>query len=248
MSRFHRAAAVAALCLTALAACGDPGSKAVPAAGESQATTPTTAPESTTSTTAANPLEVVLASSGKVAASRTMRFSMTMGTPQGSFTGEGAMDTSGGVMTMTMDMASLLPPEARQAGSKVEMILKDEAMYMQYPGLAAEAGGKHWIRVDFAALGAAGQLTSLATQLREADPSKNVAFLAGAKDVTTIGAETVRGVATTHYKLTIDMQKALVEIPADLRSTVSSAIAQLGLTTLPAEVWLDGDGLPRRFT
>ena len=252
MPRFHRAAALAALCLTALAACGGGGSatKSAAQASDSQATTSSSAaPAETTSTTAApTPLELVLASSKRVADSRTMRFSLTMGMPQGSFTGEGAMDTRGPVMTMTMDMASLLPPEARQAGSKVSMILKDKVMYMQYPGLAAETGGKHWIRLDLAALGGDNPMLALASQLLEADPSKSIGFFEGAQDVTTVGSETVRGVPTTHYKMTIDMQKALASVSENFPGSVSTAMSQLGMSTLPAETWLDADGLPRRFS
>src|SRR5205814_200061 len=63
--RFPRTAAIAAVALTTLAACGGAATKS--------------ATPATTSTTAApTPLELVLASSHKVAATHTMRFSMTM--------------------------------------------------------------------------------------------------------------------------------------------------------------------------
>ncbi|MEW6476215.1 MAG: hypothetical protein AB1679_28485 [Actinomycetota bacterium] len=243
MPRFRRAAAAATLSLLTLAACGggEPASKsAAPAdkAGSSSTTTTTAAP---------TPLDLVLASSDKVADTSTMRFTMTMGVPQGSFTAEGAMDTRGPLMSMTMDMASLIPPAERKAGTKVEMVLTDQAMYMQYPGLAAETGGKHWLRFDLATLGEGNPLKPMIDQMREADPSKNVAVLEGAQDVTTVGAEDVRGVATTHYKFTVDLRKAMSQIPENLRTLVSDGLSRLGTTTMPAEVWLDADGLPRRM-
>ena len=79
------------------------------------------------------------------------------------------------------------------------------------------------------------------------DPSQSVAFLEGAQDVTTVGVEDVRGVSTTHYKFTIDLQKALADAPESFRKALSGAVSQLGTSTLPGEVWLDGEGLPRRF-
>ena len=62
-----------------------------------------------------------------------------------------------------------------------------------------------------------------------------------------VGSEDVRGVPTQHYKFTIDMNKALESAPESFRKVVSAAIAQLGTSTLPGEVWLDAEGLPRRF-
>jgi len=145
-------------------------------------------------------------------------------------------------------MASLMPPAERKAGTKVSMVLNDQAMYMQFPGLAEEMGGKHWMRLDLATLGEANPFAAMAEQFRDADPSKNVEFLEGVKDVTTVGTEDVRGVSTTHYKVTIDMKQALDDVPESLRATVTEALSQMGGDgILPGEVWLDGDGLPRRF-
>jgi hypothetical protein len=237
--RFRRAATAATLSLLTLAACGG---------NASNSAAPASKPEATTTTAAPTPLELVLASSDKVADTTTMAFSMTMGTPAGSFTGQGAMDVKGPLMTMTMDMASLMSPAERKAGTKVGMVLNDQAMYMQFPGLAKETGGKHWMRLDLATLGEGNPFAAMAEQFRDADPSKNVEFLEGVKDVTTLGTEDVRGVSTTHYKVTIDLKQALNDVPEGLRAMVSEALAQMGGDgTLPGEVWLDNDGLPRRF-
>jgi hypothetical protein len=235
--RFRRVATAATLSLLTLAACGgNPSDSAAPAA------------PATTTTAAPTPLELVLASSDKVADTSTMAFSMTMGTPDGSFTGQGAMDVNGPLMTMTMDMASLMSPAERKAGTKVAMVLNDQAMYMQFPGLAEETGGKHWMRLDLATLGEGNPFAAMAEQFRDADPSKNVEFLEGVKDVTTLGTEDVRGVATTHYKVTIDLKQAINDVPESLRATVTEALSQMGGDgMLPGEVWLDDDGLPRRF-
>lgn len=242
MPRLHRAVTAATLSLLTLAACGGGGSTSKSAAPAGKA-------ESTTTTTAApTPLELVLASSEKVSDISTMKFSATVGTPQGSFLADGAMDTKLPIMNMSMDMGSLIPPAERKNGTKVSMIMSDQAMYMQIPGLAAETGGKRWIRLDFASLGADNVLGPMMEQLRDADPAKNMAFLEGAQDVTTVGVEDVRGVSTTHYKFTIDLHKALAESPENIRKLLLDAMAKLGTSSvMPGEVWLDGEGLPRRF-
>jgi hypothetical protein len=235
--RFHRAAAVATLSLVAFAACGGGGDGAKSAA-----------PETTTTTAAPTPLELVLASSDKVADVSTMRFSMTMGTPDGSFTGEGAMDAKAPLMSMTMDMGSLLPAAERKNGTKVSVVLNDQAMYMQIPGLAKDTG-KNWMRLDLATLGADNPFGAMAEQFRNADPSKNMEFLEGVKDATVVGTEDIRGVATTHYKITIDLQQAMSQMPENLKGLVAEAFSQMaGGGTLPGEVWLGSDGLPRRLS
>lgn len=240
MPRFRRAAVVATLSLTTLAACGGGGSDTT--------AQKSAAPESTTTTAAPTPLELVLASSDRVADISTMRFAMSFATPDGSFAADGMMDMKGPRMSMTMDMASLIPASARQAGTKMQMLLTDQAMYMQYPGLAAETDGKHWIRLDLASLGDDNPLAPMLDQIRNADPTQNVAFLEGAQDVTTVGSEDVRGTATTHYKFTIDLRKASAAVPENLRKAVSEVLGQLGNPLLPGEVWLDADGLPRRMS
>lgn len=237
MPRFHRAAAVAAVVLTSLAACGGGASKsAAPAA------------KATTSTTAApTPLELVLASSKKMADVHTMKFSMTMGMAAGTVTGTGAMDTSGPLMSMTMDMGAIIPAAQRSAGTTVEALLNDQAMYMKFPGLSAMTGGKHWVRIDLATVAGGDIFGSMVSQLKNADPTENLHFLDGAQDVTVVGPEDVRGVPTTHYRFTVDMQQALAAAPESWRTAVGDAITKMGMTTLPGEVWLDGDGMARRF-
>jgi hypothetical protein len=239
--RFDRVVAVAALSLTTLAACGGGSGSAPKSAAPASSTTSTTA--------APTPLDLVLASSEKVADISTMAFTMTFGTPDGSFGADGLMDMNGPRMSMTMDMSSLIPPAERKAGTKVKMVLTDQAMYMQYPGIAAETGGKHWLRLDLASLGEDNPLAPMIEQMQDADPSQNVAFLVGAQDVTTVGVEDVRGTSTTHYKFTIDMQKASAAAPENFRKFISEALAEIGSNPLiPGDVWLDADGLPRRMS
>ena len=67
--------------------------------------------------------------------------------------------------------------------------------------------------------------------------------LFGVRDAVEIGAESVRGVAATRYRLTIDMAQADAALPAGV--TVPDGPYRR-LSQIPAEVWLDADGLARR--
>jgi hypothetical protein len=145
-------------------------------------------------------------------------------------------------------MSAMVPPAERKNGTTMSMVLNDQAIYMKFPGVEKETGGKHWIRLDLATLSAGDDaLSAIASQLRDADPSNNLEYLEGAQDVVLVGSEDVKGVPTQHYKFTIDMNKALEGTPEGFRAAVSTAMAQMGGNLLPGEVWLGDDGLPRRF-
>ena len=70
-------------------------------------------------------------------------------------------------------------------------------------------------------------------------------------DIEKVGEEDVRGVATTHYKATIDFERYPELVPADERAAARASMRQLikltGARTAPVEVWVDDDDLVRRL-
>lgn len=63
------------------------------------------------------------------------------------------------------------------------------------------------------------------------------------EDVEVLGEEEVRGVTTTHYRFTVSAER--------LRAAEESEpdfLEAFEVESLPSEVWVDGDGLPRRMT
>ena len=54
------------------------------------------------------------------------------------------------------------------------------------------------------------------------------------------------GTETTHYRTTVDLELALETAPASQQSTIQ-ALIDAGTTFLPADVWIDGDGLVRKI-
>jgi hypothetical protein len=118
-------------------------------------------------------------------------------------------------------------------------------VYLKLPsGLGAVAGGKSWIKLDTSAIssGSDGGLNALAE-----DPTQFLnALKSVSSSVTTIGNDTIRGVQTTHYRAQIDLAKAATESGAD-RTALDQYQKLLGSATLPVDVYLDDNGLPRRF-
>ena len=53
------------------------------------------------------------------------------------------------------------------------------------------------------------------------------------------GHDKVSGVRSTHYRVTIDLLKAEQNMPAELQHASAGQLEQLGLKTLPIDVWLD---------
>jgi hypothetical protein len=76
------------------------------------------------------------------------------------------------------------------------------------------------------------------------DPLWPLDALFGVRDAVEIGAESVRGVPVTHYRLTIDLARADAALPAGV--TVPDGPYRR-LSQIPAEVWLDADGVARRI-
>lgn len=193
-----------------------------------------------------SPLEALSLASAKTTEAKTARFTLSMDSDiagageELNVQGEGAMDFATNTMHMTMDAA----------GEQVEMVFDGKAYYMKIPSLqsdpdAAQAfGGKPWLKMDLEALSEASgtDLTGL-SQNTNNDPTQALRYLQGASDdVREVGKEQVRGVETTRYTATLDLRKALEEQAPEYREQMEKSLEQLTSTSLPADVWIDGEG------
>ena len=169
-------------------------------------------------------------------------------------TAEGRFDTKRqrGEMTMSLDTSSLA---GGGEAVKQRMIFDGLTFYMSSPMFEQMLpAGKRWLKIDLDAVGkqAGFDVGALMSQSGGQDPTQVLAYLKAASgDVTRVGTQTVRGVATTHYKATIDFRKVPDSAPADQRAAVRRSIEQLiklsGASTAPIEVWIGKDGLARRI-
>jgi hypothetical protein len=173
-------------------------------------------------------------------------------------TAEGRFDTKRqrGEMTLSMDVASLGGGDVPGGGAlKQRMIFDGLTFYMSSPMLRPLLpSGKRWLKIDLDTLGkqAGLDLGALMSQGGGQDPTQVLAYLKAASgDVERVGTDTVRGVATTHYKATIDFRKVPDSAPAGERAAVRRSMEQLidvsGTSTAPIEVWIGQDGLARRI-
>ena len=135
------------------------------------------------------------------------------------------------------------------AGQSVQAILDGSAIYENLPQLSQITGGKPWLKLDIDALGKLAGINGLGSlaQGSYSDPSQGLQYLAGASGpVTTLGTEDVRGVATTHYRLTVSLAVAAARVPPAQQAVIQQIIDQFGVASVPTDVWIDHAGLARR--
>jgi hypothetical protein len=179
-----------------------------------------------------------------------MRASFSGAGPVGAFamTLDGVSDFTNGDSEMNMQFEGSI---AKFLPDGFEMRVVDHAGYMKLPASIAggSPNGAIWTKVPFAGPGAGG---STIPGLGQSDPSKVLAYLETVSDdVHAVGADTIRGVETTHYKATLDVGKAVdrAHAPAALREQLRQILQSEdgAAATIPANVWIDGDGLLRRM-
>lgn len=171
---------------------------------------------------------------------------------QFSFSGEGEFDYTTQKGRAAFRFEGLPAPDD---DVDLEMIQDGLVLYMKAPFLTRNLpGNREWLRLD---LEEAGRLSGVDIgafqQLNQGDPTQYLGYFRGVSDdIEEVGSEPVRGVDTTRYEATVDLEKAAESAPADLRDRIEASVeglkAQLGGdTTFPIVAWIDGDGLLRRL-
>jgi hypothetical protein len=166
--------------------------------------------------------------------------------------GEGSYDLERKLGAMKLHFDGVTPGSPA-AQADMELVLDNSDGLVEYIHMTLLDGqlpaGKSWVKIDVGALGKNhGIDLSKLQQGDAADPAKFFTFLRRAANPTVVGQETVGGVATTHYRATVDPQRlAAAETDAATRETMQRAIALSGISSYPAEAWIDGAGYLRRM-
>jgi hypothetical protein len=137
------------------------------------------------------------------------------------------------------------------ASPSMDMIVQSKpelVMYMRSPLFARSLpGAKSWLKMDLAKFASMKgvDLGSL-RQLNQTDPAQSLGYLKGATKSRELGYDTVRGVFTKHYAVTLDLDR-LASGNKQLRSALKQLRHMMG-TKIPAEAWVDDKGLLRKLT
>ena len=163
--------------------------------------------------------------------------------------GSGVIDGTSAEMSFKLgSMVGQLAPQLQHANLK-EIALEEDGDYVIYLKLGFLSsqlpGGKQWVKLDLTKLGKSagldlGQLMS-GSQLQ---PNDLLGMLEaeGAK-VQKLGPATIDGVATTHYRVKVDLAKAL-----QANGLTSPTLKEIAgrMKTATDQVWIGKDGLVRR--
>jgi hypothetical protein len=223
-----RAAGVALVASTLLAACGTGGFKD---------------PRATDADKAVWMKTVTLAAERTIQA-ETARTAVELreGAENTSAKGEGLYDARAGRVQLSV---------VDDGGVKGGIVFDRSIVYVEVPPdqRAAVPGGKPWLKVDVAMLTGVSDegLRSLA-QIGNVDPAQGLTLIKGmTRDVERIGTDTLRGAPTTHYRGTVD-RRALLERPAtQLEPHVREALQHIESDEFPTDVWVDRDGRLRKL-
>ncbi len=156
--------------------------------------------------------------------------------------GTGAFDVAHKAVQLEMNLGKL-------AGDKnLRMIVIGNTVYLDTSTLGL-AGVKRWIMEPTSAISSGLDYTQLA-QAAFNGPK----LLSQLQGVTVVGSESVKGAATTHYRGTLDLGKALSALGnsdqslSQLGSAGGSLMNALASINVPMNVWIDGQDRLRRFT
>ncbi|HWC70206.1 MAG TPA: hypothetical protein VG993_03490 [Actinomycetota bacterium] len=136
-------------------------------------------------------------------------------------------------------------------GLEMEMIMDGSMLYLRMPQMQGLGSlPTEWVSMDASkSVPGFDDLTGLGAG--QNDPSNAFGYLQGAEEAEDLGTETIDGVETTHYEVTVDVAGSIAEVPPELRDEMRSVVRrfreQFGTTSMPFEVWVDADGLPRRM-
>jgi hypothetical protein len=167
------------------------------------------------------------------------------------FSGSGIFDgrTRSGAMNMRFTLPAAAQAQLGAVDPTMQMIMDGRnglVMYMRSPMFKTVAADK-WLKIDMEKMAKKeGVDLSALMNANQADPSESLHMLMASTDAHPIGYDRVRGVFTTHYKLNIDLAR-LTKDNKQLRQTFESVRKLTGISSFPAEAWIDDQGRVRRM-
>ena len=123
-------------------------------------------------------------------------------------------------------------------------------LYVKFAGApgAPFPQGKAWVETSLPGQAADGSLPFLPLGKVDASPMDLLSALtAVAGKVTDLGPATIRGVAVTHYRVSVDLAKAGAHQRPQARAEFHSFASSLDSATLPVDVWVDGQARVSRI-
>jgi hypothetical protein len=159
--------------------------------------------------------------------------------------GSGAVDMRSQRMRMSLSF-----PIPQYGTMQMEEIFDGSAFYMHFPDALSRQlpGGKSWMKLDLDTIGkASGVDLKQLMQANQGNPSDMLAALKGVGSSKEVGEEDIGGAPTTHYQATVDLNKAVEQIPdKKTADSLKQMLGSSGTSSFPIDVWIDRAGRVRR--
>jgi hypothetical protein len=170
------------------------------------------------------------------------RMEFTAHLPGPTLRGAGVLDMKDDAYAMSLRPGAFAKSHVVVIGKKLYLTL--------LPSVRKGAlAGKRWAVVDLAKA-AKAQGSDLSEFAAATAPGSILEQLRAAGDIKRVGTDTVRGVPATHFHATVDLHKAAALLPPERRAQIQPQIDQLvlqaGQSTVPVDVWVDGQKRLRR--
>ena len=169
----------------------------------------------------------------------------------------GTITAPGLTGSMTMSAEEQYSPSLEMSmsmqveGQTMSEVLIGDVIYLDYPALSAELGGKQWAEIDLSKTsGTLGSLSSLVSSAKSENPTTQISALVASGEVTKVGTATVSGQQTTHYAGTLTTSQMLdstaknSHLTAAQLSNLKSLYQGDGITSETVDVWVGSSGLP----
>jgi len=163
----------------------------------------------------------------------------------------GSVKGSGsGVFNTDQSRSGRLKMNVEVSGQKVpiDSVVSGNVLYMRSP-VFAQLGlprNKEWVKLDLGQLAKQRGIDLSSFANASPTPASALAYLQGTSRVERLGSDTVQGLNTTHYKVTVDLARAADRSNGSTRKALRRVIQTTGQKSLPVDVWIDGDGYVRK--
>jgi len=188
--------------------------------------------------------DLIVAAASKSARSGSVEADFKISGPGVKGSGSGVFNTGpsrSGQLSLKVNVRGMSVP--------IDSVISGNVLYMRSSvfsqlGLSPD---KQWVKLDLGQLAQQGgiDLSSLANT--SPSPASALSYLRGSSKVEEVGSESVDGVETTRYKVTVDLERAAARNHGGDREAVKRLIQAGGVKTLPIDVWVDGKDYVRKM-
>ena len=203
------------------------------------------------------PASALAAAAARTEATKTAHVEMTMALPIGGSTQPinvtGGVDFANSVTRFQMDMSSLIPKgSVASAEATIDMVSKGLVIYMKSPTFDALTKKKDaWVKLDYGAVIAKQSGVDLNNFMSQQgrDPSQMLKTLKDkAKSIVEVGKDDLRGVATTHYTVTLDVAEMYRSSGAVVdEQKLAELVKQMNGGVVTEDVWIGSDQYVRKL-